>query len=278
MAQLPAAQRADAQGPDLRADRRADRGGHDLAARDARRRAQLGLPLHLDPRLDVRAVGPVHARLRLGGERLLLLHRRRRRDGDDDLQIMYGIGGERELDRARRSTTSPGYDGARPGADRQRRLRPAPARRLGCAARLGLPARQGRATSSPSGSGRSSSEQVEPGARALARAGPRHLGGARRAQALHLVARSCAGWRSTAAPGWPGCTTSTRVRRASGRPSPTRSRPTSASNGVDERGVLHPALRHRRARRVAAADAAGAASCRRTTRGSGPPCWRSPTS
>ena len=43
------------------------------------RRAQLGLPLQLDPRLDLRAVGPVHARLRLGGQRLLLLHRRRGR-------------------------------------------------------------------------------------------------------------------------------------------------------------------------------------------------------
>ena len=76
---LPAAQRADAQGPDLRADRRDGRRGDDLAARDAGRRAQLGLPLHLDPRLHVRALGPLHARLRLGGQRLLLLRRRRRR-------------------------------------------------------------------------------------------------------------------------------------------------------------------------------------------------------
>ena len=75
----PAAQRADAQGPVLRPDGRDLRGGHDVAARDAGRRAQLGLPLLLDPRLDVRAVGPLHARLRRGGQRLLLLHPRRRR-------------------------------------------------------------------------------------------------------------------------------------------------------------------------------------------------------
>ena len=75
----PAAQRADAQGAHLRADRRDHRRRHDVAAGDARRRAQLGLPLHLDPRRDVRALGPVHARLRLGGQRLLLLRRRRRR-------------------------------------------------------------------------------------------------------------------------------------------------------------------------------------------------------
>ena len=51
VAHLPAAQRADAQGPDLRADRRDGRGGDDVAAGDARRRAQLGLPLRVDPRL-----------------------------------------------------------------------------------------------------------------------------------------------------------------------------------------------------------------------------------
>ena len=62
VAQLPAAQRADPQGPDLRADRRAARGGHDLAAGDPARRAQLGLPLRLGARLDVRPVGPVHPR------------------------------------------------------------------------------------------------------------------------------------------------------------------------------------------------------------------------
>ena len=114
------------------------RGGDDVAARDARRRAQLGLPLLVDPRLDVRAVGPLHARLRLGGQRLLLLHRRRGRAGDDELQIMYGVGGERELHEETLDHLA-GYDGARPGAHRQRRVQPAPARRVGRGARLGLP-------------------------------------------------------------------------------------------------------------------------------------------
>ena len=45
------------QGPDLHADRRDRRGAHHLAARDARRRAQLGLPLHLDARHDLHAAG-----------------------------------------------------------------------------------------------------------------------------------------------------------------------------------------------------------------------------
>ena len=79
VARRPAAPRAHAQGPDLRADRSDRRRRHDVAARDAGRRAQLGLPLLLDPRLDLRALGPVHARLRLGGVRLLLLRRRRGR-------------------------------------------------------------------------------------------------------------------------------------------------------------------------------------------------------
>ena len=51
--------------------------GHHVAAGDPARRAELGLPVRLGARFDVRAVGPVHARLRPGGQRLLLLHPRR---------------------------------------------------------------------------------------------------------------------------------------------------------------------------------------------------------
>ncbi len=46
-----------------------------LAAGDPRRRTQLGLPLQLDPRLDLHPLGPAHARLRPGGARLHALHR-----------------------------------------------------------------------------------------------------------------------------------------------------------------------------------------------------------
>ena len=55
---------------------------------------------------------PVHARLRLGGQRLLLLHRGRRRR-DEDLQVMYGVGGERALDEHVLDHLN-GYQGARP--------------------------------------------------------------------------------------------------------------------------------------------------------------------
>ncbi len=63
---------------------------------------------------------------------------------DPDLQIMYGIGGEKELTESTLDHLG-GYGGAQPGADRQRRLRPAPERRLGRPARLDLPARKGAA-------------------------------------------------------------------------------------------------------------------------------------
>ena len=76
LAPLPRAQRPGPQGPHLRADRRAAGRGDDVAPRDPRGRAQLGLPVHVDPRLDVRAVGALHARLQLGGQGLLLVHRR----------------------------------------------------------------------------------------------------------------------------------------------------------------------------------------------------------
>ena len=79
VAALSAAQRSDAERAHLRAERRPGRCGHHVAAGDPGRRTQLGLPLQLDPRLDLHALGPVLARLRLGGRRLLLLHRRHRR-------------------------------------------------------------------------------------------------------------------------------------------------------------------------------------------------------
>ena len=93
--------------------------------------------------------------------------------------------------------------------------------------------------------------------RALARARPRHLGGARRAAALHVVEGHVLGRvRPRRAP----------RAAARGRTSaPTRWQDAAdeihadiCANGVDERGVFMPALRHRRARRVVPADPARA--------------------
>ena len=79
MALVPRAVRADPQGPHLRTERSRRRGGHHVPARDAGRRAQLGLSLQLDPRLHVRPVGSLHAGVRVGGQRLPPLHRGPRR-------------------------------------------------------------------------------------------------------------------------------------------------------------------------------------------------------
>ena len=135
-----------------------------------------------------------------------------------------------------RARPPPGLRELASGADRQRRLRPAPARRLGCPAGLGVPALQGRgpprqpdlADPRQAGGG---------GAQALAGAGRRHLGGARRAPALHVVEDHVLGR------GGPRRAPGPHVRRGRRRPPsgsspPTRSSRTSSSNGVDERGVL----------------------------------------
>ena len=70
---------ARAEGPDLPADRRHRRRAHDLAARDRRRRAQLGLPLLVDPRLEPDAGGAVHRRVHRRGRGVRLVHDQRRR-------------------------------------------------------------------------------------------------------------------------------------------------------------------------------------------------------
>ena len=77
LAHPPAALGAGPQGAHLHPDRRDRRRADHLAAGDARRRTQLGLPLQLDPRLDLQPLGAAHARLRPGGARLHALHRRR---------------------------------------------------------------------------------------------------------------------------------------------------------------------------------------------------------
>ncbi len=229
VAHPPAAGGADPQGAVIRADRRA-RGRRDhLAAGDPGRGAELGLPLLLDPRLHLHAVGPLHARVRLGGERLLLLHRRHRRPGAGEA--------ERPPDhvRDRRRGRDPGVHarpslrlrGRSPGADRERRLQPRAARRLGRPARLDVPPHE---VAQPPGRPDLADRQA-PGrgrARQVARARPRDLGDPRRAEALHLVEDDVLGRRSIAARASPRSAASSSTRRAGSRP-PTRSSRTSSS-------------------------------------------------
>ena len=252
---------ADAQGAVLRADGRARRGGHHLAPRDAGRRAQLGLPLLVDPGLHLHALGPLHARVRLGGQRLLLLHRGHRRGR---------AGRHPDHVRDRRQRRDPGVH-ARPSlglrgraarAGRERRLQAGAARRLGRAARLDVPAHEVAQPprrpdladrEAPGGGG---ADQLE-GAR------PRDLGDPRGAEALHLVEDDVlGGGRPRRAPrGDPrraGARGALAVRGRRDQGGHPRERPRPARS-------VHPALRDRRAGRLPAPDRAHPLPRRRTT-------------
>src|SRR5712691_6891728 len=112
VAELLAAKRPDVERTHLQPHRRAACRAHDLAAGDDRRRAQLGLSLHVDSRWHLHALGSLHAGLRPRGERLLLLHRRRG-ERQEGLADHVGIGGEPELTEKTLDHLS-GYDGSRP--------------------------------------------------------------------------------------------------------------------------------------------------------------------
>ena len=118
-----------------------------------RRQPQLGLPLRVGPRRRVQRLRAAAPRLHRRGGGVHPLPVRalgEAADGADDelgpLRVMYDIDGElpheRELDHLARLPRLP------PGAGRQRRGRPAAARHLRRAHRLGLPVRQVRRAAS----------------------------------------------------------------------------------------------------------------------------------
>ena len=137
---------------------------------------------------------------------------------------MYGIGGERELERARRSTTSTATRARRRCASATARTRTA-STTCGGRSSTRSTCTPSRATGCPTASGRSSSKQVEEAITPLARARPRHLGGARRAQALHLVEDHVLGRVRPRRAAGRGCAATPRASCA-GRRRPTRSTPT----------------------------------------------------
>ena len=120
-----------------------------------------------------------------------------------------------------------GLRGRAARARRQRRLQPGAARRLGRAARLGLPPHE---VARPPGRAHLADREApgRDGPGEVARAGPRHLGDPRRAEALHVVEDDVLGGARTAARGSPRSAASSSTRRA-GSPPPTRSRTTSSS-------------------------------------------------
>ena len=136
VAGLHGAQRTDAQGPELRPQRRHHGGLHHVAARDPRWGTQLGLSLHLDPRLLVHAAVAVPARLRLGGAGVLRLRARGGGRGRRRLQPADHVR-HRRSQGSQRVHPRPSFGLAELPArtGRQRSVGPAPERRLGDAPR-----------------------------------------------------------------------------------------------------------------------------------------------
>ena len=151
------------------------------------------------------------------------------------LQVMYGVGGERSLVEEELHHLS-GYDNARPvriGNGAYNQMQHDIWGTMLDSVYLHAKSREqisGDAVAGAQATGRR-------GDQALARARPRHLGGARRAAALHLVARSCAGWRWTAAPSSPSCRARSRYAQQ-WRAIAEEIKADILANGVDSRGVL----------------------------------------
>ena len=122
--------------------------------------------------------------------------------GDQDLQIMYGIGGERELEEYELDHL-PGYAGSRPVRIGNAAYSPAPARRLGRPARLGLPALEGGRP--PRQPDLADPRHARSARRSSTGASPTPASGRCAAsRSTSRRRRSCAGSRSTAAPSSPG--------------------------------------------------------------------------
>ncbi len=178
---------------------------------------------------------------------------------DGALQIMYGIDGRRDLTESTREELS-GYAGARPGAGRQRRLRPAPERRLRRGARLDPAAHPPQPAPARGGCGRSC--RPRPNARRKSGASPTRASGRRGASpSTTSPPSSCAGWRWTA-PRSSRASAATPSARPTWRATAEEIKADILAHGLQRRRRPAPALRDRRARRLEPAGGAASASCR----------------
>ena len=173
------------QGPHLHADRRHRRRTHDVAARNAGWRTQLGLPLHLDAGHDLHPSGAALLDARLGSRRVHAVHRRHRGDRG---RIAPDHVRDRRTSRSHRvhPRRSLRLRGRSPGSNRQRRVRPATERRVRRRAGLDPPPHPPFEPAAPP----PVADRRIPGRvrhEGLARARPGHLGSARCTTALRLV-------------------------------------------------------------------------------------------
>ncbi len=156
-------------------------------------------------------------------------------NADGSLQIMYGIDGRRDLTEStpRRPL---GLRRGAPGPHRQRRVRPAPERRLRRRARLDPAAHEAQpAAAAPAVADRAGAGGVRHRASGESRT---RASGRRAARRSTTSPRSsCAGWRSTAPRSSPTCAATPRSA-SSGARSRRRSAPTSWSTACAADGVL----------------------------------------
>ena len=209
-------------------------------------------------------------------QRLLLLHRRRRRGGEDELQIMYGIDGERELDEQHARPPRPA---TRARARCASATAPATSASTTCGARvldsiyLHTKSRdQPRRAHVADARARRSSARSSTGASPTAASGR-----CAASRSTSPPRSSCAGSRSTAARASRGCA-SDREQAERWQAAADEIHADICANARRRARRLRPALRHRRARRVAAADAARALPAAGRRAHPRRPCSRSPTS
>ena len=165
---------------------------------------------------------------------------------DGALQIMYGIDGRRDLTESTRDELS-GYAGAQPGSDRQRRLRPAPERRVRRGARLDPAAHPAQPAPAPA---TVADRAVPGGVRHRASGAIPTRGSGRPAARPSTTCRpsSCAGSRSTGPPSWPQIRGDPELEADLGRDRRGDQGRHPRARRQGRRAA--PALRHRRARRV----------------------------
>ena len=193
-------------------------------------------------------------------------------EGDSDLQIMYGIGGERELTESTLAHLS-GYAGPRP-SDRQRGLGPAATRCMGCAldsvslhtrSRERLDERRWPMLKS----------QVEAALAHWRATGPRAMGGAGAAATLHGSKVLC--WVAADRGAKLAELRGEHASATAGAKRPTRSTPMCAPTGpTSEVSSASITIRLRSTHRHFSYRCSG--SCRQKTRVCGPRCSPSPTS